>query len=340
MRNIFSHMWVIGLLVAMPFGLASPASAQTCLGVDACLLSPTRADAGLPTSSNGCSVPAEAGVIGQFWAGVFKSACDLHDSDWGTFKPDVAAWFVQSNAAFHARMLAICQARVDIPTSQCQEAANIFALAVSTTNIAQEGFKRAQYFASSCACRQLPTAPANLTAQVNLGPLGGGVSLQWTPGTDATSYAVDVVQPALPPIDTGSPLPQFATTGVPNGLYRVQVRALNPLGASGPSNIINVVVGASGPCATPSAPPLPTATFVSGTATVSWQPVSGATSYIVQAGSLPGSSDIFNGNVGNTTAVSASGLPPGFGAFVRVYAVNACGVSGASQEVAVGSAAL
>ena len=64
--------------------------------------------------------------------------------------------------------------------------------------------------------------------------------------------------------------------------------------------------------------------------------VTGATSYIVQAGSQPGGSDVFNGNVGNTTAVSAPGLPSSFRAFVRVLAVNACGVSTASPEVAIG----
>lgn len=66
--------------------------------------------------------------------------------------------------------------------------------------------------------------------------------------------------------------------------------------------------------------------------------MTGVTSYIVQAGSQPGGSDIFSGNVGNTTAVSASGLPSGFRAFVRVFGVNACGVGAASPEVEIGSA--
>jgi hypothetical protein len=336
MRNIVLKPLVIILLLALALGLATTASAQSCLGIDACLLSPARGDAGRPISVNGCSVPPEAGAIGQFWAGVFESACNQHDADWGTFKADFTTWFVQSNTAFHANMLAICHARVDVPTSQCVEAANIFAFAVSSTSIAQDIFKRAQYFASSCACRQLPTAPANLMAQVSSAPTGGQVTLQWTAGADATSYAVEVVQPMLAPIDTGSAQPLFAATGVPTGQYRVQVRALNPLGPSGPSNFVDVVVATPGPCTTPAAPSLPNATFGNGIATVSWQPVAGAASYVVRAGSQPGGSDIFDGNVGNTTAVSASGLPPTFRAFVRVYAVNACGVSAASPEIVVG----
>lgn len=329
---------VIGLFASVTLGVAT-ASAQTCLGIDACFLSPTRTDAGRPLSTNGCSVPPEAGALGQFWAGVFEPACNQHDRDWGTFKPDLPTWFAQSNAAFHANMLAICQVRADIPTNACAEAANIFVFAVSATSIGQDFFRRAQYFASTCACRQLPSAPANLTAQVSSGPAGAAVSLQWTPGADATSYAVEVVHPLLAPIDTASPQPMFATSGVPSGQYRVQVRALNPLGMSSPSNIVDVIVGTSGPCAAPMAPSLPVATVGSGTAAVAWPAVMGATSYIVRAGTQPGGSDIFNGNVGNTAAVAASGLPPGFRAFVRVHAVNACGVSAASPEVALATAA-
>jgi hypothetical protein len=125
---------------------------------------------------------------------------------------------------------------------------------------------------------------------------------------------------------------------VPNGQYRVQVRSVNPLGASSPSNLVDIVVGSATPCAPPSPPSLPVGTFANGVAGVSWPAVSGATSYLVQAGSQPGGSDIFNGNVGNATAVGASGLPAAFGAFVRVSAVNACGVSTPSPNVAIGSA--
>jgi hypothetical protein len=335
-RTIVSKYSSALLLIMLALGIATTASAQTCLGIDACLLSPSRADAGLPPSPNGCSVPPEAGPLGQFWAGVFEPACNQHDVDWNTFKADLVGWFAQSNAAFLTNMLAICKTRTDVPFAQCVEAANIFVFAVSGTSIGQNVYKRTQYFASTCACRQLPTAPTNLAAQVSPGTGGAQVTLAWMPGVDATSYAVEVVQPLLPPIDTGIPLPMFTANGVPSGQYRVQVRALNPLGMSSPSNVADIVVGG---CATPSAPSLPTGSFVNGVATVSWQAVAGATSYLVQAGSLPGGSDIFSGNVGNATTASASGLPSNFRAFVRVSAVNSCGVSAASPEVAIGSPA-
>jgi hypothetical protein len=310
-------------------------SAQTCLGIEACLLSPARSDAGRPIGVNGCSVPPEVGPLGQFWGAVFESACNQHDADWGTFKSNIATWFTQSNLTFLNNMLAICQVRTDLQSAQCMQAANLFFLAVSTTSIATDIYRRSQYFASSCACRQPPTAPGNLTALVSPGAGGSQVSFQWAPGIDATSYQVEVVQPLLPPIDTNSPIPGFTAPGVPNGQYRVQVRAVNPVGASAPSNIVDVIVGGSAPCAPPQAPSGVNASITSGTAMVTWVAAAGATSYIVRAGSVPGGSDLFDGNVGNTTVVSASGLPAGFRAYVRVYAVSACGTSGASVEVLI-----
>jgi hypothetical protein len=337
MRTLVHRISRLGVLTTIVvIGAANTASAQTCLGVDACLMSPTRVDAGRPISVNGCSVPPEAGPLGQFWGAVFQSACNQHDADWGTFKADVAAWFAQSNLAFRGNMLAICQARTDLPSAQCQEAANLFFLAVSTTSIATNIYRGSQYFASSCACRQLPAPPSNLTAQVSSGAGGGQVSLQWTAGADATSYQVEVVQPALAPIDTNNPTPGFIAAGVPNGQYRLQVRSVNPLGASAPSNVVDVNVGSSAPCAPPSAPTGVNASLSNGTANVSWSAAAGATSYNVGAGSQPGGLDIFNGNVGNTTVVSASGLPAGFRAYVRVHAVSACGTSGPSAEVLIG----
>jgi hypothetical protein len=313
------------------------ATAQSCLPLDACLMSPTRADGGRPIIPNGCSVPPEAGPLGQFWGAVFVEACNQHDIDWGTFKPDINSWFLESNLAFLARMLGICQARTDLPAGSCGEAANAFFLAVLQTSIARDIFLQSQYQSSSCACRQPPSAPTNLTAQVSSGPSGGQVSFQWTPSTDATSYLLDVLQPPLGAINTNSPLPSFVATGVPNGSYRVQVRGVNPFGTSAPSNAVDVIVGSSTPCAIPAVPSGVTGSFANGIASVDWPAVLGAASYIVRAGSTPFGSDLFNGNVGATTSVSASGLPAGFRAYVRVLAVSACGTSAPSPDILIGS---
>jgi hypothetical protein len=322
----------VALLIALAWTCSAiHASAQSCLPLDACLLSPTRSDAGRPIVPNGCSVPPEVGPLGQLYADVFVTACNQHDIDWGTFKQDVNGWFVESNLAFRARMLAICQARTDLAAAECTQAASIFFFAVSQTQIARDIYLQAQYFSSSCACRQAPTAPANLTAQVS----GAQVSFQWAPSTDATSYQLEVVQPALGAIDTNSPLAFFTVGNVPTGQYRVQVRGVNPFGTSGPSNAVDVIVGSSTPCAPPAAPTV-TGSVTSGTATISWPAVPGATSYILRAGSTPGASDLFNGNIGATTVIGASGLPPGFRAYVRVLAVSSCGTSAPSTEILIG----
>ena len=314
-------------------GSAITVTAQTCLSLEACLLSPTRADAGRPITPNGCSVPPEAGALGQFWGGVFVAACNQHDLDWGTFKADINGWFLQSNLAFRTRMLATCLARTDLPAGACAEAANIFFFAVSQTTQARDIYLLSQYLSSNCACTQAPSAPTNLTVQVSP---GGQVAFQWTPSANATSYLLEVVQPALGPINTNSAVPGFSASGVPNGQYRVQVRAVNSTGTSAPSNAVDVIVGSSTPCATPAAPSGVSGSVVNGTASVSWPAVPGATSYIVRAGSTPGASDLFNGNVGPTTSVSAAGLPAGFRAYVRVLAVSACGTSAPSADILIG----
>jgi predicted phage tail protein len=144
-----------------------------------------------------------------------------------------------------------------------------------------------------------------------------------------------VLQPPLGSLNTGSAQPRFTATGVPNGSYRVQVRSVNAAGISSPSNFVDFVVGSAVPCAPPAAPTGVSGSLIAGTGRVTWAAVPGATSYVVVAGSTPGGSDLFNGNVGNATTVSASGLPAGFRAYVRVYAVNACGTSGPSIEVLI-----
>jgi hypothetical protein len=324
---------VVFLAALISTGVANTALAQTCLALDACLLSPTRTDNGRPITPNGCSVPPEAGALGAFWGGVFTTACNQHDIDWGTFNSDIASWFAQSNQTFRTNMLAICQTRAD--RTFCNQAAEIFFLGVSTTQQGMDIYRQSQYLSSSCsACSGGPTAPTNLTVQVSP---GGIVNFQWTGSTGATSYQLDVLQPPLGSINTNSAATSFAASGVPNGVYRVQVRAVNPAGASAPSNIVDVVVGAVAPCVPPTAPATVNASLISGTGTVTWSGVAGATSYLVRAGLTPGGSELFNGNVGNTTSVSASGLPAGFRAFVRVYAVNACGTSGPSAEAVLGS---
>jgi hypothetical protein len=83
-----------------------------------------------------------------------------------------------------------------------------------------------------------------------------------------------------------------------------------------------------GGCETPPATPTTlTGRIIGGTVTLEWSPSASATGYILQAGTAANRSDLYNNQVGNRTSLSASGLPLGFEAFVRVIATNACGNS-------------
>jgi hypothetical protein len=121
------------------------------------------------------------------------------------------------------------------------------------------------------------------------------------------------------------------------GTFSVIVTPLVGATPGPPSEPLTFHIGPGG-SACNGAPPVPgelTGSVIDGTATVSWSAAAGARSYIIQAGSSSNASDLFNGNVGSTLSVSASGLPAGFRAYVRVFAVNACGASRPSSEIVV-----
>ena len=113
-----------------------------------------------------------------------------------------------------------------------------------------------------------------------------------------------------------------------SGAFTVTITAFNAAGESPPSAPVTFVVGGTGPCNGPPATPIVSGSVVGGTAAVAWAAVPGATSYLLSAGSFPGASNLYPlTNIGESTVASASGLPAGFAAWVRVIAVNSCGQS-------------
>ena len=126
-------------------------------------------------------------------------------------------------------------------------------------------------------------------------------------------------------------------TNVPAGTYFVRIIATNASGTSAPSNEIVVTVGGGGACNLAPAVPTGLTTSSSGSnVSISWQrPAVGCapTSYILQAGSAPGQSNLANFNTGSdSTSFSAGGVGAGT-YYIRVIAVNAAGASGPSQDV-------
>jgi hypothetical protein len=181
-----------------------------------------------------------------------------------------------------------------------------------------------------------PGAPTNLVTSAS----GSSVTLTWiapTTGGAPTAYIIEAGSAAglanLANFSTGSTATSFSAGGVGAGAYYVRVRATNAAGTSAASNESLLVVG--GACTGPPPPPSAfTLTFNSGgTVSFSWAASATATSYIIEAGSAPGAANLANANLGSS-ATSATFNGVGRGTyFVRLRAMNACGISGVSNEI-------
>jgi predicted phage tail protein len=185
------------------------------------------------------------------------------------------------------------------------------------------------------------SAPLNLTGNV----VGTTVQLTWTATAGASGYILEAGSASgladLANFATGSALTTFTATNVPSGTYYVRVRAVDSSGAGPASNQIVVVVGGAAGCVAPSAPGnLALTTNAAGTVGLLWNAASGASTYILEAGSAPGLANLALADVGNTTTYTATGVGAGT-YYVRVRARSACGTSGASNEltIVVGAAA-
>ncbi|MBZ5555735.1 MAG: fibronectin type III domain-containing protein [Acidobacteriia bacterium] len=192
----------------------------------------------------------------------------------------------------------------------------------------------------STAGATAPGAPSGLTTTAS----GSSVTLTWSApssGDPVVTYIIEAGSASglanLASFATGSTVTTFSTGGVPNGTYYVRVKAQNGSGTSAASNEAVLVIGVASCSSAPNAPTGLAGTVNAHTVTLSWNAPSGGcapTSYILQAGTTPGSSAVANSNVGNATSIVATGVPSG-SYFVRVVAANAFGQSGASNETSL-----
>jgi glucose/arabinose dehydrogenase len=183
--------------------------------------------------------------------------------------------------------------------------------------------------AGSGPCVSAPPPPTGFAAQT----WGLLAQLFWDAAPSATSYVVEAgLSPGQAVLSTNvGPLVEFSTTA-PAGTYFARVRAVNACGTSAPSNEAQVTLGCTG------APLAPSLTFSKAGAllTLTWTGSPGTTSYRLQAGTAPGASNAFNGDIGNLTTqqIDLGGIPAGT-YYVRVLANTTCGPSGPSNQVVI-----
>jgi hypothetical protein len=184
-----------------------------------------------------------------------------------------------------------------------------------------------------------PGAPSNFTASAS----GSTVTLSWTApvsGDPVTSYIIEAGSAPglvnLANFNTGNNATSFSTTGVGAGTYYVRIRAVNGGGTSAASNEAVLVVGTTGACA---GRPL-NLTLLSQSAgfiSFAWSaPSTGSpTSYVIEAGSVPGQSNLANFDTGNpSTSFSTGGVGAG-SYYVRVRSKSNCGASAPSNEILI-----
>jgi hypothetical protein len=197
----------------------------------------------------------------------------------------------------------------------------------------------ALYGSTSTPTSTAPGAPGSLVATAT----GATVFLTWsapTIGGSPTTYYIEAGSVAgaanLANFSTGNVSTSFSAGNVGAGVYYVRVKAANSAGVSGASNEAILIVGGTACTAAPGAPTALIGSTSGRTVTLGWQPSSGnATSYVVEAGSAPGLSNLANSDLGSAApSLIAPNVGPGV-YYVRVRGKNACGVGPASNEIVV-----
>ncbi len=215
-----------------------------------------------------------------------------------------------------------------------------YRLRVRATGPGGTGTASNEVAATVGGCTTTPQAPRGLAAHAN----GSLVTLTWhdDDGCEGRQFRL-LVGTRSGASDVGAvPLAQPSLfAAVPGGEYFVRVVTDTRGGASAPSNEVKLVGGA--PCQSPAVALRLSAGVQDRVLSLQWdtvdagaaEAVDAATplSYVLEAGSSPGSSNLGTVALGRTTAIAAP-VPPGQ-YYVRVRAVSACGLGPVSNDLSV-----
>lgn len=203
-------------------------------------------------------------------------------------------------------------------------------LELSDQDDGDAGPNRVRFHASGAGVN--PRAPRDLTARY----AGLNVFLSWTEPLvgDVESYVIRAGpvsgQSTLADFDTGSTSTTYLAAAA-EGVYYVRVHARTAEGLSPPSNEVAFALAPHG-CNGPPAAPAGLSGVAGRTgAVLEWGIAIGATSYVVEAGSAPGASDLARLPVGARLRYQTAA--PAGTYFVRVHGLNACGQGSASNEI-------
>ena len=190
--------------------------------------------------------------------------------------------------------------------------------------------------AGGTGCSIPPAVPTGLATSVS----GSTVTISWQKPAVGCAPTYYVIQAGSTPgssnlanFSTGSDATSFSAGGVGAGTYYIRVLGGNAAGTSGPSPDVQMVVGGGACTAPPGASPGLSVSVSDTTITFSWLAAPGSpSSYILQAGSSSGASNLGQFNVGNALSYTATAVPKGT-YYVRLVATSPCGSGPASNEV-------
>jgi len=181
----------------------------------------------------------------------------------------------------------------------------------------------------------VPAAPAGLTATAG----NAQAALSWNAVSGATSYNVKRSTTSGGPYTTVAPgvtTPSYTNTGLTNGTtYYYVVSAVNAVGEGANSSQVSVTPSTGGTPTVPAAPTGLTGTSGNAQAALSWNAVSGATSYNVKRATTSGGPYTTVAPGVTTPSYTNTGLTNGTTYYYVVSAVNAVGEGANSAQVSV-----